>query len=167
MRKELDITITEEGRDHGKVFHIREMPASQAEKWAMRALLAVAKSGVDMPDDLASGGMRGIALVGIQAVLRMNFEEAEPLLDEMMECVSMKPSLTVVRALIEDDIEEVATRIRLRQEVLQLHTGFSFGDSLPAQTSQTKPPVSPSSNTQTSPQPSVQFSHTPPIKPQP
>ena len=31
-RKEIDITITEEGRDKGKVFHIREMGAFQAEE---------------------------------------------------------------------------------------------------------------------------------------
>lgn len=165
MRKELDITITEEGRDQGKVFHIREMSASQAEKWAMRALLAVGRSGMEMPEGFVAGGMRNIALIGIQSILRMNFEEAEPLLDEMMTCVSIKPSVTVIRALIEDDIEEVATRIRLRQEVLQLHTGFSVGD-IPSE--QTPPnPKSPSSNTQTSPQPSVQFSQEALTGPQP
>ena len=34
----------------------------------------------------------------------------------------------VKRALVEDDIEEVTTLLRLREEVLSLHTGFSLRD---------------------------------------
>lgn len=153
MRKEIDITISDEGRDLGKVFHIREMPASQAEKWAMRALMAVGKSGIDIGEGFAAGGMKNVAILGVYALVRMNFGDAEPLLDELMDCVSIKPSPTIARKLIEDDVEEVATRIKLKQAVLELHTGFSFGGSLSAQTSQ-MPTTSPeSSNTPTSRQP--------------
>ncbi|HEX2753720.1 MAG TPA: hypothetical protein VHP34_11570 [Alphaproteobacteria bacterium] len=153
MRKEIDITISDDGRDFGKVFHIREMPASQAEKWAFRALMAVGKSGVELPDGFAQGGMKNVAILGVYAVMRMNFDDAEPLLDELMGCVSIRPSKDVIRPVIEEDIDEVATRIKLKQSVLELHTGFSFGGSLPAQTSQ-MPMTSPdSSNTPISQQP--------------
>ncbi|MCI0152403.1 DUF3990 domain-containing protein [Paraburkholderia sediminicola] len=30
-----------DGRDHGKVFQLTEMPSDQAEKWAIRVLLAL------------------------------------------------------------------------------------------------------------------------------
>ena len=160
MRKEIDITITDPGRDEGKTFHIREMPATRAEKWAMRALLAVARSGVDLPDDFTGMGMQGIAIVGIRAITKITFEDAEPLLDEMMECVTIKPDPRnpgIMRALIEGDIEEIATLVTLRQEVINLHVSFfTKGDQ-----SKSTSPVSQASNsstTNTSPEPSVRFS---------
>lgn len=122
------ITIGDEGRDKGKTFLLTEMAASQAEKWAMRALLAVGKSGIDIPDYIAGTGMAGLAVLGIKAMAGVTFAEAEPLMDEMMACVRIIPDIRnnpdFTRVLIEDDIEEVATRVRLRSEVFALHTGF-------------------------------------------
>ena len=127
MRKVISITISTNDRDKGKVFQLREMPASKAEKWAARAFLALAKSGVDIPDDIAEQGVAGIAAVGIKALSRIEFSDAEALLDEMFDCVQFIPDPSrpdVVRGLIEDDIEEVATRVKLRKEVLALHLDF-------------------------------------------
>ena len=160
MRKEIDVTITDPGRDQGKTFHIREMPATRAEKWAMRALLAVARSGVDLPDDFTGMGMQGIALVGIRAITKITFEDAEPLLDEMMECVTIKPdprNPAIMLALIEGDIEEIATLVKLRQEVINLHVSF-FTSAGPLKSTSQASPASSSSNTKTSPEPSVRFS---------
>ena len=42
-------TVQDEGRDNGKVFVLTEMPASRAESWAMRALLALMANGVEVP----------------------------------------------------------------------------------------------------------------------
>lgn len=128
MRKEIDVTITDGGsvevnRDFGKTFHLTEMPAMVAEKWATKALFALAQSGVDINPGLLNAGMNGLAVIGIQALLNVKFEAAEPLLDQMMACVKIKePSIT--RALTPDDIEEVKTFFTLRGEVLKLHLGF-------------------------------------------
>lgn len=122
-RKNTTLTIDAEGRDKGKSFVLTEMPVRQAEKWAMRALLAVAKSGFDI-GDAAKMGMQGIAVMGIQAIVNMDWEDAEPLLDEMMQCVRIKET-SGVRDIIGDDIEEVATLIQLRKSVLELHIDFS------------------------------------------
>lgn len=128
MRKIIDITIGPDGkRDAGKVFRITEMPAAQAEKWAVKALLALTRADVDIGN--AQGlGMAGIAVLGLQAFGGVNFAEAEPLMDEMFACVQAVPSPGIVRPLVEDDTEEIATRARLRAEVFTLHTGFSFAD---------------------------------------
>jgi len=129
-RKKLDVTISAEGRDFGKVFRIHEMPASQAERWAIRAFLAMAKSGVDVPDDVADAGMAGLAAFGLKALSGVSFELAGPLMDEMFECVKIVPDPKkpmIERALIEDDIEEVKTRLYLRKEIFTLHTGFFSG----------------------------------------
>ncbi|EBP8102013.1 hypothetical protein AOS06_03795 [Salmonella enterica] len=102
-RKEKFITIDGQGRDNGKVFHLTEMSASHAEWWAMRAIMAMGRGGVELP------------------------EEARPLLDEMMECIQFVPdpkNRGIRRPLIEDDIEEITTRLNLRAEVFRLHVDF-------------------------------------------
>lgn len=127
-RKTATVTIDAEGRDLGKVFLLREMPASQAEKWAARAFLAMARSGIDIPDDLAGAGLAGIAAVGLKAIGGLGFAEAEPLMDEMFACIQIIPDPArpaVVRALVESDTEEISTRLRLRKEVFGLHVDFS------------------------------------------
>ena len=126
-RNTLNYTVTDEGRDKGKTFVLTEMPASKAESWAMRALLALMAGGVEVPDGFERMGMAGMAEVGIRALTGLKWEVAEPLLAEMWECVQIMPDPSkphVVRALIEQDIEEVATRLKLRGEVWKLHTGF-------------------------------------------
>lgn len=126
-RKILTIAIDADGRDRGKVFVLTEMPASQAERWALRALSALASSGVEIPDDIANAGLAGVARLGIQAFGGLPWDKAEPLIAEMFQCVAFQPDPTkpsVTRVLIEDDIEEVATRLKLRIELLKLHIGF-------------------------------------------
>ena len=128
MRKTATIVIDAPGRDHGKVFLLQEMPAMKAEKWAIRAFLALARNGVEIPDDLASAGLAGIAAMGIKAFGGMTYADVEPLVDEMFTCVSIIPDATrpqVVRALITDDIDEIATLLHLRKEVFALHVDFS------------------------------------------
>lgn len=122
-RKTLDFTVDTEGRDKGKTFLLTEMPAAQAEKWAMRAILAAARSGVDI-GSAAGLGMQGIAMIGIKALMSVAWEDVEPLLDEMMQCIQIKEA-SGARSLMGDDIEEIATRFELRQVVLELHVGFS------------------------------------------
>jgi hypothetical protein len=127
LRKSLTVSISAEGRDKGKAFQLTEMPASKAEKWAIRTVLALGKAGIDIPEDMASQGMSAIAALGIRALTNLKFEDAEPLLAEMFECVQCIPDASrpdVRRALIEDDIEEVATRLSLRKDILSLHIDF-------------------------------------------
>lgn len=165
MRKTIECLIEDEGRDKGKVFIITEMPASQAEKWAIRALLVAAQSGADVGG--AMSGMAGVAAAGIATIMGARFADVEPLLDEMFRCIQIRPDprnpdparAAVVRPLIEDDTEEIMTRGRLRAEWFALHVGFSLTDALSKlkTTSAAGASVPQSSlNTETSPQPSPQ-----------
>lgn len=116
-------------RDNGKVFHLEEMSAMAAEKWAMRAMLALTKSGVEIPEGIEGMGFAGVAIVGMRALGGVAFEDLEPLMDEMLECVSIQPDPrqpAVTRPLIKDDIEEVPTLVFLRREVFDLHANFSI-----------------------------------------
>ncbi len=126
------MTITAAGRDLGKCYRLTEMSASQAEKWAAKALLALARGGAEVPDDIAGAGLAGIATYGIKAFAGMTFHDAEPLLDEMFRCVQRvidPANPAFARALVEDDIEEVATRVQLRIDLFKLHVDFSSGDA--------------------------------------
>lgn len=132
MRHTKDVVIAAEGRDKGKRFLITEMSATQAEKWAARALLALGRGGFEYSAELRSVGMSAIAVAGLGALLRTHYEDVEPLLDEMMACVQIypDPKASFTRALYPDDIEEVYTLAILRSEVFELHTGFSVAGAL-------------------------------------
>ncbi|NTU49333.1 MAG: hypothetical protein HGA87_00295 [Desulfobulbaceae bacterium] len=126
-RRTKKITITEKNRDTGKVFLITEMPSAQAENWAFRAFLALASSGVEIPEDIKDSGMAGFASLGLQAIGSLSWDVAQPLLSEMMSCVQIQPSEGITRNIIDEseDIEEVSTRLKLRGEVFSLHVDFS------------------------------------------
>lgn len=136
MRRLQTVTISLPGRDNGKSFLITEMSAFAAEKWAMRALILLVNSGLELGDDEVAAGMAGVAAViergGFVFKGRgLAFYELEPLLEEMLGCVQIvEPKIT--RSLTEDDVEEVATLLFLRSEVLKLHTGFSLAERLSA-----------------------------------
>ena len=124
MRKETTVHITAEGRDKDKVFVIREMSARAVERWGARLAFALQNAGVDIP---VNNGMAGLAQTNFGGLGRLQFADFEPLLDEMMSCISIArdPAHTeTTSTLIEDDIEEVPTLLKLRWETLQLHVGF-------------------------------------------
>ena len=126
--------MEQDNRDKGKTFVITEMSAERAERWALRALLALSGSGLDIPEQATNASMAGIASVGVGMLARLDFDTAEPLLADMMSCVRIDMGNGIVRDLIEGDcgdIEEVMTRFQLRKAVLELHLGFSIAVAHP------------------------------------
>ncbi len=137
-RKEITVTIAE-GRDAGRSYHIKEMGALSAEKWAMRAVLALMESGADIPEVKPGQGIEALASLGGKAILGglmgIKFETLEPLMNQMLECVSYlpDPGNTLTKTALHADncdnfIEDVATLFQLRSEVLGVHVGFSITD---------------------------------------
>lgn len=128
-RKVKDVVISANGRDKNKMFRITEMPALKAERWALRALQALAASGVELPEGFSSMPLAQMANIGIRALANVPFDIAEPLLEEMMQCVEFvpnhkKPDFTLKLDIQEDTIEEISTSLLLRKETLMLHVGF-------------------------------------------
>lgn len=158
MARKTDTVIIEAaGRDQGKHFVLTEMSATQAEKWAIRAVLAVTKSGLDVPDDVAQMGMGAVAAMGLRAFTSVQFHDAEMLMDELMTCVRFMPDAgksMVTRSLVEDDVEEVSTRLFLKAEVFRVHTGFSLAGEISKRWEATKAAL-PSKDTPTSRDPSA------------
>jgi hypothetical protein len=129
-RKTIDVTITG-GRDDGKVFNLKELAATAAEKWAMRAFSSMIRNGVDIPTNLPEQGMAALARLGIIGFAKMPWCDAEPLIDELFGGVKITPDPNrpqVTRALIETDIEDITTRLTLRKEIIKLHLDFFLAD---------------------------------------
>ena len=127
MRKVLKYKVADAGRDQGKTFVITEMAARSGHAWATRALFAVMNGGIDIPDNILNAGFAGIAALGVKALGRVSVDIAQPLLDELLSCVEIMPDPahpTVLRSLIDDDIEEVLTIFNLQKQVLALHVDF-------------------------------------------
>jgi len=140
MRVTRTVTITQDGRDKGKIFVLSEMPASQAEEWAMKALNAIAQNS-DIPAGLSNAGMLGVFILGLKPILAAPWDLVKPLMNELFDsCLSIMPDkgnpallrgagtelVKPAGKLFEVDIEEVSTRMFLRNEIIELHTGFSL-----------------------------------------
>ena len=148
------------GRDAGKRFLLTEMPSDQGERWALRLLLALANGGTKLPEGTLEMGMAGVASIAGACVLALKhlqglrWEDAEPLLEEMMECVKFAPDITSAggteippRALMvgaNSQIEEIATRLKLKWEVFHLHVDFLQGGGLSISALAPAAPPSPS-----------------------
>lgn len=128
-RKVQRYTVTESNRDSGKTFQITELPALEAERWALRALLAMSRNGVTVPDDALDAGFASLAAMGLNMLANIKPDEANELMQKMLECVMYVPEGKGLqpRPLVDSDIEEISTLFRLRAEVLKLHGDFLKG----------------------------------------
>lgn len=138
----------------------------QGEKWAVKAGLALLRAGVDI-GNTAGMGWAGLAFAGAKALPMLTYSELEPLMDEMMRCVSFLPNpndMTVVRPLVATDTQEIITLVDLRDKTWELHTGFSVVESL-SKMMRGPDSTSISQSTQTSPQVSEPPSR--PVRPPP
>ena len=146
-------------RDLGKTFVITEWPAIEADRWIQKVGYAVMGGGGSLPSELAGIGWEGIAILGINTMLRgtMNPDVMIPLCEQLLECVQIVPDpkheASARAATAPNDIEEVATRWWLRDQVVSVHTNFSFLGALSmlASTVMAKMPEPGLPNTSTSP----------------
>lgn len=141
-RRSALVTINDpKSRDAGKVFRVTEMSADAAERWALRCLLAFANAGARLPEGTLEAGMAGIQatlpgllIQGLRSLAGLRYEDAAPLLDEMLGCAEYKAPGTeqyfALRGAGMTQIEEVSTLLKLRYEVLQVHLNFSLADAL-------------------------------------
>lgn len=137
--------VADDNRDKGKWFLLEEMPALQAERWGFRVLQEVIKAGIEVPANMMGAGMAAIAIVGLKAISVIPDLKAFELMDEMMGCVGIirdHNNPEIAQKMLDDEIQEISTLVKLRDEVFELHTGFSIAgamsklNSAPAKTSQ-------------------------------
>lgn len=149
-----------ENRDAGKSFLLTEAPALVAEEWGLRALMALGTSGFIVPQEMADAGLIGAAIVGYQAFMGAKQSEVLPLWREMLPaCVQYKApakdmqGADILMPWAPGYIEEVSTLLTLRQQLLELHTGFTLAElALKLQQATLALPNTSSSTTSTSPE---------------
>lgn len=156
MRREKKIVIdgarseTPGHRDDGKVFIVHEMPADQGERWCMRATELITKAlgqTVPSPEQLNVGGAAQLASVQAPEMALMSIARAlvDPTLESLWDYIEYQHAPNVpARKVVQgenSDIEEIATRTRLRMEVLTMQTGFS-GGAEPQTSAATQPQTS-------------------------
>jgi hypothetical protein len=126
-RRELIYTVKDDNRDKGRSYLLKEMPATQGEWWAFRAFVALARGGVEVPEDVTSMGMAGVARITLGQLGKMHPEDARPLMDELYAQIQIVTDLKTgyARELIEDDVDEISTHFKLKWELIRLHAGFS------------------------------------------
>lgn len=125
-RKERIVEIQD--REQLLTFKVKEMPATQLERWMIRAVLAIADSGANLSDssDIGAAG-NYIAENGMAALAGLDYEKAEPLLNELLGCCSRVVERVEERCTpqtVDAYIEDVKTLFKLRLEALKLNLGF-------------------------------------------
>jgi len=129
MRRTKEVTITEEGRDKGKTFLLTEMPAEEGELWATLAMDLLQRAGFIISKETKEAGMSGLAVTAQPFTFATGRALQDPALDTMWRYVQYQPKKADAppQKLFEGDdcqIEEWTTRLKLRVEFVQLHTGF-------------------------------------------
>ena len=131
MRKEKIITLNDRG--HELTFKIREMPALKLESWLMRAGLLLAGTGAFDGKDVTSAGEaisragKVLSQGGISALAQIDYEKAQPLLDDLLACCTRTDAGIEQRLTpetVDGIIEDVRTLFALRKEALALNVGF-------------------------------------------
>jgi hypothetical protein len=122
-------------RDNGKTFIITEMDAYSGQEFALRMLLALSRSGAQLPAGALGGGWEALAAFGFSALLGSSHEEIKPLLDEMLGLVKyqhlttkgakLPPMPVIPDSAGNGPIEEITTYLTLYKRIWVLHTGFS------------------------------------------
>lgn len=128
-RKSALVTINE-GRDKNKTYKITEMPCTQVDRWIMRAVFGLGEVGIDLPPDLLTMGAAPIMYAIASQINKLPSKLGIELSDELMQCVEIVED-RLTRGLVENDIEDVATRFQLKKEVLKLIFGFFVPAAFP------------------------------------
>lgn len=122
-------------RDNGKTFILTEMDAYSGQEWALRALLALASSGAQIPDGALAGGWSGLAPFAFSALLGASYGDLKPLLDEMLGQAQYshdpKHPAQAINPGPNCPIEEIKTFLVIQKALFRLHTGFTMAVNIP------------------------------------
>jgi hypothetical protein len=124
------------------MFRLTEWPAAKVERWIFRAVFGLGRRGVEIPPEVLKLGSAAIAYVIATKAVQMPSGLGIKLADELMECVQ-RCEEHGDRRLVEQDIEDVTTRLTLKGEVLKLTFGFFGIGDFPSSPESPPPPATP------------------------
>ncbi len=122
-------------RDNGKIFVLTEMDAYSGQDWALRAILAIAASGVQLPPGALGAGWAALAPFAVSALLDASYRDLQPLLTEMLAQAQYqhdpKHPLQPIASGPNCVVEEIKTFFILHKALFKLHTGFTPAANTP------------------------------------
>jgi hypothetical protein len=133
MRKESTIFLEDGGNK--LEFKIMAMPATKGHEFLVRALLLLGSSGADYSGEASLEGAAGyLNSQGLKALSRIDFEQAKPLLGDLLSCctrVNRESGGVVMQKLdspgtIDSIISDPRTIFQLQVEAFKVNFGF-FG----------------------------------------
>lgn len=134
MARNTKEVFIDSGRDKGNTYVITEKSALEAEKFFVKLLLSVGKN-TNLSEVLVNQGSL-TALSNKEAILELllslDFDVAQELMDEMLTCVKFKyflKGMPETRPLIKEDIQDLSTLMKIREEVINLHINFIEAES--------------------------------------
>jgi hypothetical protein len=115
-------------RDNGKTFILTEMDAYAGQDWALRALLALARSGAQLPEGALDAGWGALAGFAFTALSGASYAQLRPLLDEMLAQATYEhdprhPPQPIIPGP-NCPIEEIKTFLTIQTALFKLHAGF-------------------------------------------
>lgn len=118
MRKEFTITINDGGQD--KRFKIRQMPATQAERFMFKLIFLIGgQAEIEKLQDMGAV---------LEAMADKPFEKVQELLDSLLACVSLLNEGGIETQLDPDNVdgfvEEMSTLLKLRAEAFKANSFF-------------------------------------------
>jgi hypothetical protein len=124
MRK-TQIVVATEGRDQGKTFLLRELPALRAERLAEKLFRTLVARGVEVPEATLGSGFLGFAAEWQRWLQHLQLWDLAQFLAEFDECILIRIARADRPISIKgDDIEEWSTLVNLRFTALWLHVDF-------------------------------------------
>lgn len=142
-RKSIELQLNDRGNP--LVFVVKEMSATELERWIIRAVLLVSGSNAatlgsfDVSQAGALLAEKGLGLLG-----NVDYEKAKPLLDDLLGCCYRKIEKHQERCTpesVDGYIEDVATLFKLRTEALKLNLGFLQAGDEPLLSSRDTPNI--------------------------
>jgi hypothetical protein len=137
-RKTIEKTFVDRGNE--LTFRIEEMSAMQLQRWIGRALPILSPVLGLEADDL--GGVASMLLDReglIKLIGGLDYDKAEPLLNDMLRCCSRLTGNNVAircdPSTVDGYIEDVKTLFFLQVEAIKLNLGFLGGDAGPPSSS--------------------------------
>ena len=144
MRQEKIVTLNDRGEE--LTFKIKEMPATQLQKWLLRAGMILLSSGVlsDLERGQAEdGNIIGAALgavsrggISIFKDARIDIDAVQPLIDELLKCcyrMSEGVAVQVTPEIVDAMITDIRTLFALEAEAAKINFNF-FGQGKPSDT---------------------------------
>ncbi|MFZ9452404.1 MAG: hypothetical protein ACO27N_09830, partial [Bacteroidia bacterium] len=81
-----------------------------------------------LPESLDNVPFAEFVRRGFTALFKVDFKDAEPLLDELLLCAEIVTKAGVRKLILNDDFEDPRTLLLLRKEIFALHTDFFTDD---------------------------------------